>query len=314
MRASLARLSLAALFTLVTSTFVACSDEPSADPDGGVDAGPGTGEEGGTSSGTSGGPGSDGGADADAGPPRVVNITKETMEYEGRTRTYILAVPKDRDAAKSYPLVMSFHGNPGSAEGQSQYLPFDLVSGSEAIIVYPDAIANNWDLYTPTDTNNDMNWIFGLIDELKAKVNVDPDRIYGFGFSGGSFFIPQMTCRFGAFFRAVAINAGGGPEEAQMGYEKREDGCYVCPGGPVTALVIHGQDDNVVELASGSFTAACLAQTNECEEGKSPAEPAPCRTYDSCAKPLKTCFIPGLGHAIWDQGMKEAWSFFKAAP
>ncbi|MBN9163151.1 MAG: hypothetical protein BGO98_36625 [Myxococcales bacterium 68-20] len=55
-------------------------------------------------------------------------MTKETMSHGGRTRTYYLAIPTDYDANKSYPLVLSFHGNPGSAEGMSKGLPFDSVS------------------------------------------------------------------------------------------------------------------------------------------------------------------------------------------
>src|SRR4051812_36345566 len=39
--------------------------------------------------------------------PRLVTVTSETMEFGGKTRKYILAIPKSLDTSKSYPLVLS---------------------------------------------------------------------------------------------------------------------------------------------------------------------------------------------------------------
>jgi poly(3-hydroxybutyrate) depolymerase len=209
---------------------------------------------------------------------------------------------------------MLFHGNPGSKEQMRGYVPFENVSKRDAFLVYPNASNGAWDLYTPTETNKDMSWIRDLPSELAARFNVDPSRVYGFGFSGGAFMMAQMGCRFGqSLFRAVMINSGGGPEESKSGYPKREDACYVCPGGPIPSLIVHGDQDGTVVKESGAFTAKCVAETNGCAAFPNAAvAPSPCLSAPGCQKPVEWCLIPKMGHAVWDQSMQAAWDFFRA--
>lgn len=314
MRSTLLRLSGAALFVL---TVFACSKEQASVPTEGARFGGTDGLASSSSGGTT--PGGSSGTASDGGPrsESLVNVTNESFEHNGKTRHYILAKPKNMVANKSYPLVLSFHGNPGTADGMANGLPFDSVSKADAVIAYPAADTNNWDLYTPTDTNADMSFVQALVDEIKEKkADVDKARVFGFGYSGGAFFITQMACRFEGFFKAISVNAGGGPDEMQMGFEKRDDGCYDCPGGPIATLVTHGGADTEVETASGEFTATCFAGTNGCSGNRSATTPSPCEQYDECPddKPVKRCIIPNLGHGIWGQAMKEAWTFFNAIP
>ena len=101
-----------------------------------------------------------------------------------------------------------------------------------------------------------------------------------------------------------------------MGYGKHDNGCYVCPGGPVAILVTHGADDGEVVPESGEFTKTCYATTNGCGGSTSPTTPAPCETYDGCPadKPVKWCLIPGQGHGPWPNAVAEAWAFFQSLP
>lgn len=309
MRALVLRLASAAVFVLAV---FACKDDetpPPTSPSGGNET---PGEPGGSSS-----SGSTSSSGSNGQPEETfVVVTKETMSHGGTTRTYHLAIPTDYDANKSYPLVLSFHGNPGSGEGMAKGLPFDAVSGRAAVIAYPQASTNDWDLYTPTDTNADMNFIAALPDEIKTKANIDKARVLGYGYSGGGFFLTQFTCRFGGIFKAISINAGGGPDEAQMGYGQHPNGCYQCPGGPVATIVTHGDADGEVQPASGEFTHACYATFNGCSTSLSATTPAPCQQHDGCPadKPVKWCLIPGQGHGPWADSMKEAWAFFNALP
>lgn len=251
-----------------------------------------------------------------SGDVSTATVTEETMQFEGKARTYFLAKPKTYDANKSYPLVLSFHGNPGTASGQKQGLPFEAVSKENAIVAYPQGDDNNWDLYTPTDENADMNFIAALPDEIASKVNIDKAKVFGFGYSGGAFFLPQFTCRFGGVFKAIAIDAGGGPDEQQMGFDQYDNGCYMCPGGPIAALVMHGATDTTVEPSSGEFTHTCFATFNGCADTLSATTPAPCQQHDGCpaGKPVKWCLIPNQNHSPWAQAMTEAWTFFTALP
>lgn len=243
--------------------------------------------------------------------------TTMTMDFNGQTRSYILVKPNNFDANRVYPLVLSFHGNPGDMAGQQAQLPFETVSGDAAIVVYPQALLpDGWDQYTPTDSNADMSWIHALPAEIGKSAKIDPKKIYGYGWSGGSFFIVNFACRFGDMFRAISSNAGGGPDESQSGFQTRPNSCYVCPGGPVATLVMHGDSDDVVGGDSGEFTAICYADENGCDENEDDTDPQPCKAFRSCpaATPVKYCLIPGMGHQPWDQSMQQSWSFFTSLP
>lgn len=245
-------------------------------------------------------------------PPEDIDLTTVTTSFDGMPRTYLLGLPKDYDASRAYPLVMLFHGNPGTKEQMRGYAPFEKVTKREAILVYPSALESAWDLYTPTDANKDMGWIRALPGEIAGTYHVDTSRIYGFGFSGGAFMMAQMGCRFGQeAFHAIYINSGGGPEETQSGYPQRADKCFICPGGPIPTLIVHGDVDGQVVKTSGAFTAKCVAENNGCAgEAKTPGAPAPCQYASGCQKPVGWCLVPKLGHAVWDQGMQAAWDFF----
>ena len=260
---------------------------------------------------------SSGDSGADTGPPGpVVTVTTQTVKFHNKQRTYLIAVPTDYDSKKSYPLVLSFHGNPGTAQDQQMYLPFENVSKGAAIVAYPQGDGNNWDLYTDLANNADMNWIAALPGEIATTYNIDKTRVFGFGFSGGGFFLPQFTCLVGGVFKAISANSGGGPDESQLNMAQYDNGCYKCPGGPVPALVIHGTNDTVVLPSSGDFTHACYATFNGCADTLSATTPSPCQQHDGCpaGKPVKWCLIPGLQHAAWSQAMTASWDFFTALP
>jgi polyhydroxybutyrate depolymerase len=298
---------------VVTIAALAC--DSTSDPGTGPGADGGTTSSGGTSGASSSGASS--GTSGNVPKPSYVDVTAETFEIGGSIRQYFLAKPKPYDAQKSYPLVMSFHGNPGTANDMKTGLPFDSVSTNQAVIVYPGSIdPGGWQIYEPTDQNVDMPFIEALVDEVAKKVKIDKSRTFGFGYSGGGFFIAHFACRHGGIFKAISVNAGGGPDEDAMGYAKKPNGCYVCPGGPVATIVTHGAADTEVEVGSGEFTALCYASTNGCDESMSATKPAPCQQYDGCpaGKPVKQCIIPGQGHGPWQGAMKEAWDFFNALP
>lgn len=322
--------ALAVLFALSAAVTVAslpaCGEDAATDDDpGGVSAKPipvgnsGSTSSAGTTSGSTpsrtGPTTTPGGTVVTPPPPGAdINLITVNTSFAGVARVYDLGVPKNYDASRAYPLVMLFHGNPGSKEQMRGYAPMEQVTKSDAILVYPNASDGAWDLYTPTATNKDMNWIRALPSEIAGKYNIDQTRIYGFGFSGGAFMMAQMSCRFGqSAFHAVYINSGGGPEESQSGYAKAANGCYACPGGPIPTLIVHGDADGQVVKASGAFTASCMGATNGCTDtAKTPVNPSPCLSAPGCQKPLEWCLIPGMGHGVWNQGMQAAWSFFNA--
>jgi polyhydroxybutyrate depolymerase len=310
----LALFAVGILVALIGST--GCSKSGSSSSSSGS-----SGTDPGTSSGnpSSSGGGTSGGATSGGPPPapKIVDVSDQSFTFNGQNRIYVFAKPKTYDASKAYPLVLSFHGNPGDAHSQAGGLPFESASGSDAIIAYPQALsadsgAFSWDLYTAVDDNADMNFIKALIDDIASKANIDKTKVLGYGYSGGGFFLAQYGCIFGGVFKALSINAGGGPD--QLSYSKRDDGCYVCPAGPIPTIVTHGQTDSEVPVDSGIFTAACYADGNGCGTTRTATTPAPCELFDGCpaTAPVKRCIIPNQGHGPWSESMNQAWAFFKA--
>ncbi|CAN5900410.1 hypothetical protein BH11MYX4_BH11MYX4_44520 [soil metagenome] len=251
-------------------------------------------------------------------PPVYVKSTHETTTFGGVTRKYNLSVPVDYDANKVYPLVLSFHGSPGTADLMLTYDPFDGASKKEAIIAYPNALGADWDLGTATATNPDMGFTKALVDELATKWTIDKARVFGVGWSGGGFFVNQLACRMGGLMRAMASHAGGAPyDEVNPGAPRYPNNFLKCTAAvPIASIIFHGTADPAVPYAGGDFSATYWAYVNGCSDNRSPATPAPCVSHDSCpaAAPVTFCGLPGAGHGVSANGFATSWAFFKALP
>jgi polyhydroxybutyrate depolymerase len=222
----------------------------------------------------------------------------------------------DYDARKTYPLVMVLHGSPGTADVMLGAYPFDGVSKREAVIVYPNALGDDWDLYGASP-NVDMDYLKAVVGEVGKGWSIDTKRVLGTGWSGGGFLVSQMACRMAGVFRAIAIHAGGAPDESQdPAAQKDADGFYTCAGGPLAVIVVHGQSDTTVEPGSGDYAGQHWAHVNGCGTAQADAAPSPCKDYDGCpaANPVRVCLVAGLGHPMWDQGHAASWAFFKSLP
>jgi polyhydroxybutyrate depolymerase len=231
------------------------------------------------------------------------------MDFDGSTRTYILAKPKQYDATKKYPLVFNLHGNPGDAAGEAAILPFDQVSNQDAVIVYPLAADGaEWDW---SDNSEDIKWFKPLVAEVAKKASIDTTRVLGFGYSGGAYFLSQYACKVGGVLKAAAILSGGAPEIDNNGFVD-------CPSGKLPIILMHGKDDNTeVPFDGGDYAQQCWAHNNRCTDGSLAdwGMDAPCQKYSGCDdNPVVWCAVPNQGHNPWVPGMQAAWDFFKALP
>ena len=264
--------------------------------------------------GTSGRPSSSSGGTTTGGlqPTDLVDTTEESLETGGATRTYLLSKPKTIDTNKKYPLVISFHGNPGSPKAQHDLLPFDSASKDQAFVAYPLAAdGSDWNLNLPTDGNADMDFVKALIDELASKQPIDAGRVLGFGYSGGGYFLSQYACRVSGVLKMVAIVAGGAPE-FHDGDQKRTDDCVICPAGPIPILIAHGMNDTSdAPFTGGDFARICWAEQNGCTNSSFKNMGA-CSAYNGCndGKPVQWCPIPNLDHTAWQGSVQAAWTMF----
>lgn len=248
--------------------------------------------------------------DADPPPPPIVTLTSETIDVDGTSRTYVLAVPVSYDASKKYPLVLELHGDGEDGVGMQKVYPFEKASQQEAIIAYPNG--NGWDLYTPPDTNADFKFLQQLVTALAGKYDIDTGRVYGFGYSSGAFMVNQLGCKLDGFLRAIGPNEGGAPADDSNGTTR------TCPSAqPLGVFVFHGDDDQVVDIGSGTFEVKYWAQRMGCSATQTEdITPSPCKRQLNCpaASPVTFCEIPVLGHAVWNQAAAASWTWFKALP
>lgn len=296
---------------------------------GGADGGTGNGDD--DSAGDD-SPGDDTTGDKPA-RPSMVDTTNETVSAGGVERKYLLAVPKNYDAAKSYPLVFVFHGDGGDGPSLYGTFPLDVGSGSDAILVYPSGLGaegkgGDWDEGGPIDNNVDFPILDGIRDAVKAKYTIADGKVFGVGYSKGAFFASRAGCVKTDFFRAIVAIAGGQVQFDPNGSEPGMYGtgtvagpsCLQCPGHP-SVMYVHGTEDNTVLFQAGTYGSQCWAANNRCEgvfDGRDATGPASCETYKQCADGQQVLFCPiqGANHGnLFSQTdfvmTTQVWNFLK---
>lgn len=249
-------------------------------------------------------------AAVDTSPPPIATVTTESIDVDGTTRTYVLAVPRTFDASKTYPLILELHGDGEDGAGMQNRFPFENASDQEAIIAYPNG--NGWNLYGAGETNADVAFLKQLVSALQTKYNADPARVMAFGYSSGAFMANQLACKLDGFVRAIGPNEGGAPADDPNG-----TGRTCTNNSPVGVFVFHGDADTTVDVGSGRYETKFWAQRNGCSATASdPVTPAPCVQQKNCpaAAPVVYCEIPGQGHTVWSQAAAASFAWFKALP
>ena len=239
------------------------------------------------------------------GSGSVWTTGERTIMSNGVARVYYLKLPQNYNALSPYPLVFAFHGASGdytSFTGENSYYDLQRVVGDEAILVYPNALANAAGL---TQWDNEIDPIFfdDLLKELETHLCFDKSRVFAVGHSAGAGFVHTLGCKRGIVLRAIAPVAGS--------LLDHED-CI----GQVAVIQTHGTDDTVVPLGmirpSRDYWIAINSCTkSETHDGVDPS----CVAYDDCDPqfPVQYCEHGG-GHEWPDFASNAIWTFFKSLP
>jgi len=164
---------------------------------------------------------------------------RDSIFDQGTYRTFIIHLPSDYNESNEYPLVFNLHGLGSNAIQQQLYSQFDAVADEEdLIVVYADAINNNWDLFG----NTDVNFLSLLVDTLKERYSIN-ECLFSTGMSQGGFLSYKLACELPQPISAIAVVTGNMLESLQSS----------CTGvGEVSVLHFHGTADQVVNY-NGSF-------------------------------------------------------------
>jgi Tfp pilus assembly protein PilF/predicted esterase len=136
-------------------------------------------------------------------------IVKDSIASQSKKRTYYLFVPENVKPSTPAPLIVLLHGS--KRNGLSLVEKWkDLAKKEGVVLVGPDSADSSlWS--TPIDG---PDFLYELVESLKAKYPINPRRVYLFGHSAGASFALLMSLFESEYFAATAIHAGALQPEA----------------------------------------------------------------------------------------------------
>ena len=270
----------------------------------------------------------------------VMDRTNGTIVSSGRTREYLLYVPRSYDRAKPTPLVISLHGASVWPAQQMNLSRWNRLADEQGfIVVYPSGsgMPKVWKVGRGAGLMRDVRFIAALIDTLEANYNIDPTRIYANGISNGGGMTFVLSCTLSDRIAAVGLVAAA----------QSLPWSWCTDRSPVPMIAFHGTADRWVPYDGGrnrigpetfpsvlSWTAD-WARRNRC--GSNPVDSVVAADvtrleYTNCADGAGVVLyaIQGGGHA-WPGGKpmpqwivgrtsnsidatSEMWTFFREHP
>jgi polyhydroxybutyrate depolymerase len=170
----------------------------------------------------------------------------ETMQIEGRTRSFHVHVPASYDASKPMPMMLLAAGMSQTGKDVEEMFQANKLADKEGFIaVYPDSV--NWfdvkDLRTwesgnglvlPGQKASDVKFMGDIIEATKKQVNIDPQRIYMAGLSNGGMLTYSTAAALSGTLAGIGILSStmSGKEPA--------------PKEPLSMINIHGTADRII--------------------------------------------------------------------
>jgi len=174
----------------------------------------------------------------------------KTLEFGGRTRTYLVHSPKGDDGKTPLALVLVLHGAVQGATNVQRMSGMSAKADKEKFLVaYPNGtsrsgLAPTWNAgaccgYAQTNQVDDVGFLRALIDKLEHDYTVDPKRIFVTGISNGGMMSYRLACELADRIAAIA------PVEGAQDVDCR-------PSRPVSVLIFHGTADILVPYNGGT--------------------------------------------------------------
>ena len=130
------------------------------------------------------------------------------IQVGGVSRTYIVHPPVSYDPRNPLPVLIAFHGSPGSGASLQALTGLDSIADQLGFLVaYPDADGSWQDGSPGFDGNEDFDFVDLLLDSVSSRVEIDRRRIHLAGFSIGGLFIARMACERGNLMTGITVVA-----------------------------------------------------------------------------------------------------------
>jgi polyhydroxybutyrate depolymerase len=201
----------------------------------------------------------------------------------GDDRPVTVHVPSGYDRSHPAPLLIGLHGYGGAGEKVDAYFSLaGLARQRGYLYALPDGpldsigkrFWNATDACCDFDRSNvdDAGYLDGVIKAIRAKLAVDPKRIYLIGHSNGGFMVHAMACAHSDEIAAIVSIAGA----------TFADPGKCSPSVPVAVLHVHGTADNTIAYDGGTIQGLGSGQRMAPYPGAETTV-GTWATYDGCA-------------------------------
>ena len=150
-------------------------------------------------------PDSEAGTCGEGGPQDSRDTHYQYLD-EDETIYYIVGAP---ETDEPLPLVMVFHGDEGSPEAATLSIWRRFWRESQEFIVVW-AKCPNCESWYKGDTEKNRDYVWDVLNDVAGKYNVNVNRMYSIGFSGGSVFMGMYGFEFQHVFAGIQWHCGGG--------------------------------------------------------------------------------------------------------
>jgi polyhydroxybutyrate depolymerase len=225
------------------------------------------------------------------GEPEDISLTEEQLAVGATERTYLTIEPADVNPGDVLPTVIVLHGMGVNAMAMTRSADWrGAVAEDRFIAVFPQGQMDSWNIGPCCPPANllgaqDVEFMDGLVDELRSRPEVDDDRLFLAGFSNGALLTYAYSCANPETFAAIAPMAGS-----------NVTGCS--PATPVSLLHQHGDVDLVVPFNGG------LALGSLVSSAPFPVVPdsvAAWAAADGCATEPTVTETDGVERTEWSQ-------------
>jgi polyhydroxybutyrate depolymerase len=251
---------------------------------------------------------------------------KATLQFGGRSRSYVVYVPSSAKAGTAVPLIFDFHGHGGNAAQEESSSGWKKKADQVGfIMVYPDGVDNSWNVgnccgQAMSENVDDVGFTRAMIEAVSKAACIDGKRVYATGMSNGAGFVHRLGCEAADVIAAIAAASA----------DLVTDPCT--PARPISELTVRGLSDTMVAYAGGKTGSTgwydpgakksldLWRQIDQCT-GSETTTHQYCESYTSCAAGVEIilCSLPNTGHDTYNNavGMSVpdvAWEMFQRQP
>lgn len=146
-------------------------------------------------------------------PQDLAGLSSHTINSNGTERSYLLHIPA-METDGDLPLVFNFHGSGSTPQRQEAQTDFIQLANTHGFaLVYPigaftnSVTSGSWNANLDAGVD-DVQFTRDMIEDIASRLNIDRQRIYSTGMSGGGRITSRLACELSDVLAAAAPVSG----------------------------------------------------------------------------------------------------------